>query len=238
MKFAKFILIGSFVGLAFTGFSQFVVFRQTDADRAYETVKYGENRKRYTWVSVNVLGVDIATGEMDAKNRFAGYLALNYNQKYKLNGTWSYGIGVGVHRQTYRLNSKGLQDVGHTNWEKGKLNYWGFNANHFWRINFDPKRGNNLGTYLDLGLFGQLNFYHRMVFSTGDFSQKITPDEYAERFAIGTELRLGRGTSSIYVRHKVLQGNFNFTKMLTVHSGLELSKWSIGLNLGIGIKKR
>jgi hypothetical protein len=141
-------------------------------------------------------------------------------------------LGYGLHRQVYRLSKKGMTCFS-DDWNKGKLIYWGANANYFWRINFDPKRGNIIGAYLDFGVFGQFNFSQRLKLTGGSTSKKSKFICYREVFTMGPEVRLGRENLSIYGRYKFISSEH--CKVYGHNSDFDLAKWSVGLNIGIGV---
>ena len=148
------IFIASLACFALTGYSQITVPIKVDADNN----RRGPNRNHYSWLSLSLFGTDLALGDLDGKQRFGNYYGLSFNHKFRLSEIHSHGWGLGVHRQVHSLSERGLSsELLGSGWESGKLIYWGINANYFWRFNFDPSRGNTLGTYLDILLFLQYN---------------------------------------------------------------------------------
>jgi len=230
MKYIKILILTIFLCPVFQVFSQRVVLRQTNIEQQYDIPKKGANRQQYFWVQLSLFGTDLAIGELDVKQKFGNYYGLSFNNKYKLNGVLSHGYGWGFHHQAYHLNKKGLNALSSSSWDQGKLSFAGVNINYFVRINFDPKRGNIVGTYLDLVPFGQYNFYQRAKFVEGRLTEKSDEKNFAERYAIGVETRLGREFYSIYARYKFISDNPKSDTFIN----LDLAKWSVGLNLNIG----
>ena len=231
MKHIKISLIVSLLCPVFTGFSQHVVLHETNADRRYEIPKDGANRRQYHWFQLTLLGTDLAFGELHSKQDFSNYYAMSWNHQFRLNGAFSHGLGYGVHRQVYRLSEKGLNIVLHGDCDKGKLIYWGVNANYFWRFNFDPRRGSTIGRYLDLAAFGQFNFYQYGKFVQGRLTEKTGSTNCTERCAIGAEVRLGYEIWSMYARYKFFVSS---PESGGTFADMELARWSVGLNLGLG----
>jgi hypothetical protein len=230
MKFIKILLIINFLLPVYQAFSQRVVLHQTNADKQYEIPKKGANRQQNIWVQLSLFGTDLAFGELDSKQDFFNnYFGLSVNKKYKLNGILSHGYGCGVHRQVYRMSDNGLHTALRPDWDKGKFVFVGGHVNYFVRFNFDPKRGNIRGYYLDLAPFGQYNFYQRAEFVQGKLTEKSGKENFPERFAIGVETRFGREFLSIYARYKFLsinQKSGTFTDM-------DFAKWSVGFHINI-----
>jgi len=101
------------------------------------------------------------------------------------------------------------------------------------QINFKPKRGNQLGKYLDLGVYGSYNFSRRFMYQLeiADISKnaKITMKKlsYINPFEYGFTLRLGNVKSCIFSRYRladIFNDNNNFTS-------LELPRLTIGLEI-------
>jgi len=230
MKSVKIFLIASLACFILTGYSQVIVPIQADADKN----KRGPNRNHYSWLSLSFFGTDLAFGGLDSKQRFGNYYGLSFNHKFRLSEIHSHGLGCGIHRQVHSLSEKGLNsELLDNSWEKGKLVYWGFNANYFWRFNFDPSRGNILGTYLDILLFLQYNPRQQAQLAKEDLTHSYFSCHLAERRAAGIEMRIGREAFSLYFRYKGLSGSC-LHKILAPLQELDLPKWSVGLNVGFG----
>lgn len=232
MKFINFFLATLFGSFVSTGFSQNLIFKETHVDQSYEKTTTGANRNLYSWATLTLFGTDLAVGDIDSKQDFSNYYSFTWNHKFKMNRLFSYGLGYGVHRQVYRLREKGLAVLHREAFDKGKLVYWGVNANCFWRINFDPKRGNILGKYLDLAVFGQFNFYQKAKFIDGDWSERRVGKDFTERFVSGVEARIGHEVVALFVRYKLFSEHSK--DALPPFTNLDLARWSIGLNLNIG----
>jgi len=229
MKYIKIILVTSLLFSVFPAFSQRVILH-SNVDKQYEIPKKGANRQQYFWVQLSLFGTDLAFGELDSKQNFGNYYGLNFNKKYKLNSVFSQGFGWGIHQQVYRLSKKGLNTMSRPYCDKGKLIFTGLNVNYFVRFNFDPKRGNIVGNYLDIAPFGQYNFYQRAEFVHGRWTEKTGSENFAERYAIGVETRLGHEYLSIYFRYKFLSDNPKSGTFVN----LDLAKCSVGLHVNIG----
>ncbi|MCL2417383.1 MAG: hypothetical protein FWD02_05555 [Bacteroidales bacterium] len=235
MKYIKLFLIAILTCFAFTLFSQNVIFRQTDADRKFEIPKHGANRAQFSWIGFSLFGTDLAFGNSySSRQRFGNYYGLNWNRKYRINRFLSHGFGLGGHRQVHTLNERGLNLIHpEEHWENGRLIYWGVNANYFLRFNFKPNRGDILGVYADLLLFGQYNPYQRARLTSGNLTYTYSSRYFAERIAAGVEIRIGYEHLSLYVRHNFFSGNRPNENL--PFGDLNLTRWSIGLNIGFGL---
>ena len=103
------------------------------------------------------------------------------------------------------------------------------------QINFKPKRGNQLGKYLDLGVYGSYNFSRRFMYvyeqENSDISKTLKGTmkklSYLNPFEYGFSLRLGNVKSCIFSRYRlanIFNDNTNFTS-------LELPRLTIGVEI-------
>ena len=206
-----------------------MIFQQSDADKMYEIPKTGINRQLHSWIQFS-FGSDMPFGELDSKaDALYNYYGFTYNRKIKFNAILSHGYGLGVHHQLYPLNQRGLSAVQRDTWDRGRLIYNGVNMSYFVRINFDPKRGNRFGIYMDLATFGQFNFHQRAKFVHGNLTEKVNKENFPERFAAGVETRVGYESLSLYVRYKF----FSERPDSGAYTNVDLAKWSAGLNIAI-----
>ena len=234
MKCIKIFLITSLACFVITGFSQNIVSLGTYTDIDYKRSNRGPNRAHYSWLSLSLFGTDLAFGELDGKQRFGNYYGLSWNHKFKISEILSHGLGFGIHRQVHLLSEKGLtSELFYNSWEKGKLVYWGGNVNYFWRFNFDPNRGNTLGTYLDILMFWQYNPRQQAQLAGGGLTNNYFSCHLEERNAAGFEMRIGREAFSLYFRYKCLSMSC-LHKIMAPLKELDLPRWSIGLNVGLG----
>ena len=231
MKLIKFILIVSLLSHVFQAFSQRVMLIQTDVDKQYETPKKGANRQQYFWVQFSLFGTNLTFDELDNKQDFCTYYGLSFNKKYKVNSIISHGYGYGIHRDSYALSNNGLITANRSGLGKGKLIFVGLNVNYFCRFNFDPKRGNTLGTYLDFAPIGQFNFYQRARFK--QCTKKKSENILVERHVLGLETRIGRGALSIYGRYKFRSYKHTYKTKAGIFEDLDLTKWSVGININV-----
>ena len=230
MKLIKIILTVCLLCLVLPAFSQQTllnVVQPTEIDQQYDTKK-GANRPQYSWGQV-CFGTFLVLDETDSKQSFINYFALNSNRKYKINGAFSHGFGWGFHYLSYNLSRDGLEKMGSYYWEKGKLNNIGLNVNYFLRLNFDPKRGNTIGYYLDILPYTQYNFYQRAEFQQKRITEKNRKGDFPDRYSVGGEVRLGKEFFSIYIRYKYLSYNPKSGR----YADLDLAKWSVGINFNI-----
>jgi hypothetical protein len=98
------------------------------------------------------------------------------------------------------------------------------------RINFG-RRGNSIGTYLDLGAYGSFNVKraHYTYDEINDEIVKTTTSrlKYMEKYAYGLLARIGTNNVALTAKYRL-------SKPFTEKSGFaELTKLSVGLEIGV-----
>ncbi len=91
---------------------------------------------------------------------------------------------------------------------KEKYVFYKVGASGYLQINFKPRRGNQLGSYLDLGGFANYNFGRRHVthweYTNGDITKAIGKKlDNIERLEYGPLVRVGKNTWAIYTKYRV-----------------------------------
>ncbi|MDZ4839618.1 MAG: hypothetical protein SGJ04_06385 [Bacteroidota bacterium] len=124
--------------------------------------KFGANRRHYLqYVALIGLYVDQAEGNIDVRTGFDFQYKFLY--KRKLTKVLAIGTGLCYHYQNFVLNQNdnvtyfeqyfwNNQNVNH---RKERFYQHNIQSEIFLRINFDPKRGNTLGKYIDIAGYGE-----------------------------------------------------------------------------------
>jgi hypothetical protein len=227
MKSIKILYVIALLCPVFSGFSQRVVLLETNPNKPYEVPKKGYFRNQFMWLQLSACA-DLAIGNLDSKYGFDN-LGVSFNQKFRINKTLYHGFGGGVYVQTYPLSKKGLETLHHSDWDKGNLRFWGLDANYFMRFYFSRKYGTVPGWHLDLAAFGKFNFHQRSQFKSGKTTVKIVGGNFAERYSAGVETRLGFRTAALFYRYKLV------SESDASSVSMDLPRWSVGLNIGIGL---
>ena len=129
--------------------SQTVVLEQK-SDQLNPDKKYGPNLKRYSNLS---FGYGLFYQKFSDKNYQINFprsiqLTISRRSKYKLSSLFAIGNEIGLAFKNINLkNNKTALLSPNIN----RINRLSLNGSIYWRINFDKKRGNRLGYFLDLG---------------------------------------------------------------------------------------
>jgi len=156
--------------------------------------------------------------------------------KHKLNRSLSVLAEQGIGLNNFRITQDSVtffKDSVTYDRERLTLFSWDFSLGL--RFNFDRNRGNHLGWYLDVLVYGGWNFSRRRnIIMYGDLDNervryKITerrPD-YMRRFNYGAEVRFGYSYLNVFARYRLS----NLFRTSDVHTYPELSPWSAGILL-------
>jgi hypothetical protein len=200
----------------------------------------GPNRKKYNsgFYSIGMIfgAPDSIGSAIDAKASF--HLQLGSRVKLKLNNVFSWGIENMLDYKSFRI--KQIDDKtfgGDVIHKKEAFIVLSYELLFFTRINFDPKRGDHLGKYIDLGAFGGYNFLrrHKVVdtvntqygFERGKY---IMSDlKYVEKFNYGLTARIGWWGLSLYC-------NYRLSDLFKPYQSIdyqELPRYEAGINIDI-----
>jgi len=154
-------------------------------------------------------------------------------KKYKISPLYSLGWELGSDTKIFKLkqsDGKIFPDTILNNAER--IEYSSLYISFFNRFNFDNKRGNFMGTFLDVGINGEwdLSITHIIKNSLpdgSDIQSTISGLPYVNRFNYNMFARLGRSHLSVYASYrlsKLFKSSYSFP---------ELPALTIGLDLGI-----
>ena len=130
-----------------------------------------------------------------------------------------------------KLDANPELPVANLDLNKAKYIYHQVKSALAFQFNFKPKRGNQLGKYLDLGVYGSYNYSRRFMYRLDivDVAKnaKVTMKKlaYMNPIEYGFSIRLGNGRSCIYSRYRlsdIFNENTNFVS-------LELPRLTMGL---------
>lgn len=222
------------MGGCFTVAAQQVIFSQKEVDKMYEIPAFGVNRSQFVWLKLDPFGMNLTDGSGDAKVHFSDYFGLTVKYKLKLSQIVSYGFGLGYNHQTYMLTSDGIHkiDPDEMNYDKGKMMLNSFDMSTYIRFNLDRRRGNIMGWYADLGIFGQWDFDRKMKYKNQHGNDKVsltTHPQQLENFAAGASLHVGHNWLGLFLKYKM----FSFATYPEGAPELMLPKFTLGLELNI-----
>jgi len=158
------------------------------------------------------LGMAIDGGEKGAQviqPHFFDEWHFGIRYKRKLNNVFALGTAMEYNNTqfTMRQNAqKVLPDTLH--YKKQRMVFHKARLELFFRINYDKRRGNSLGNYLDLGAFGDFTFAHVQYnkFKNPDNTltkAKTSGFTYFNRLGYGLRFRAGFNLWSVYAQYRL-----------------------------------
>jgi hypothetical protein len=222
-----------FVLILFTSFyckGQTVLlnYDETKADK-YER---GPNQKKFVQGFVK-FGMVTPPDQDNAKIKFGTSVNVGFGvrKKFKVSSIYSLGWQIEIDYTDYKFKKDPalLSPTGSTI-DTRRFDVYSLRLGFFNRINFDPNRGNFLGTYLDLGIDGAYAYNIKEVYkySTG-YGKAVTKiDDLDYVNAIQSEVfaKLGYSKFNLWVKYR-------YTDLLKSNSGKpELPRITAGFELG------
>ena len=159
-------------------------------------------------------------------------LSLGIRKKYKISPVYSFGFEAGIQYTDYKLKQttgKILPDTIINN-ISGRLDFFTLEAGIYNRFNFDPNRGNFIGSFFDIGIAGEFHF------SINSISKNRMPDEtilksvvknlpYTYNTNAKVVARFGYGHISFYGSYRLadlFKSSFNYPDLPRLVLGIEL----------------
>lgn len=229
----KFILLATILY-----FSSAKIFSQTvllSEDRSRDSIPetFGPNLKNYAHI---IIGYSFVFGEsgkefpvMGGSNEFH----VGVRVKRKVTPVYSFGYDIFYRAMEYYISQNADKKFPDTLTHKSqKFNFFSFGAGLYNRFNFDPNRGNFLGTYADIGITGEWDFTARTV--TND----VLPDDEKIRVVAKHFDYVNYFSSRIFVRggrsRLLVYGTFRITNHFKTSSEIpEAPRFTAGVELNI-----
>ncbi len=215
------------------GNAQTVIISEEPGTRELDT-GYGMNRKHY---SHSWLSVDFIAGRPDSRGGDIRYwrsrsLSYGYRYKRKYSEVFSGGLEFLISRRAFYPEQDPYKMVPDTviN-DKEKLVFLQAGTGAYQRLNFG-RRGDHIGSFLDLGIYGGWNFHVRHITDNSlEGGERVrvrrTRLDYPVKFEYGLLARLGSG-------NVVLRGTYRLSDLFKADSGLpELPRLTLGLEIGM-----
>jgi hypothetical protein len=194
----------------------------------------GQNLKHFSYI---FFGVGFVLGEDDktlpAKTGSSYEFHAGFRTKRKVTPVYSYGFDFFYRAVNYYIRQSAEKKFPDTLQHKSqKFNFFSLGMDVYNRFNFDPHRGNFLGTYVDMGITAEWDFTARTV------TRDVLPDDekikviakhfdYVNAFSSRIFLRAGRSRTVVY-------GAYRFTDHFKTSSQLpELPRFMAGIEMNI-----
>jgi hypothetical protein len=220
-------------------FSAQKVFCQTvllETDRSRDTVPqtFGQNLKHFSHVFFAIgLVFGETNKELPITNGASYEFRAGIRTKRKITPVYSFGYDFFYRAVNYYISQDAGKKAPDTILHKSqKYNFFSFGMGLYNRFNFDPHRGNFLGTYVDAGITGEWDFNARTVTRDvlpGDEKIKVIAKhfDYVNSFSSRIFVRGGRSRMLVY-------GSYRITDHFKTSSGFpEMPRFIAGVELNI-----
>ena len=151
-------------------------------------------------------------------------------KKYKISPVYSLGWELIANGKIFKIkqqNGKTFPDTTLNDVER--LDYYILNIGFYNRFNFDPGRGNFMGTFLDLGVKGGWNFQTTYVIKNdlpggSKIKSEISGLPYVNHFNYDVFTRIGRSHISLYASYrlsKLFKPEYAYPELPSLTFGIE-----------------
>lgn len=233
------ILIFSFITLSIN--SQIIVLKETVPDDFEEEDKgFGPNRKRFSHPFASYGSFSNKydhTGRTSDKTKFGSSLDLTSGTRSYLKVNKFYALtfdfGISLRMFGMKLNENSLLPLPTNDLTKSK--YWlssiGMAIGN--QLNLKPNRGNQLGTYINIGAYGNFNYLRRYTawYNKNDlipYNYKINLKNFKDLnlFDYGVVLKYGKPNFTFFAKYRVsdlfLNKDFVLNELPRITFGIEL----------------
>ena len=170
---------------------------------------FGPNRKKFNFLSLGFgapLPITIDS-EKGMPTDFGIYFASNKNYKIKINNLFALHSSIGYSSIRYYLNENYSLDMPIQSPSAKKISYLirNLKANAGFQINFKRKRGNQFGKYINIGMYGDWIFQHKLKYEYPNNDLKIikTKLNYLEKLNYGLSTKLGIKKNAIFINYRL-----------------------------------
>ncbi len=193
----------------------------------------GPNQKKFVQGIIKV-GMITPPDQDDANIKFGNSfnLGIGVRKKFKVSPVYSLGWQLELEYTDYKFKKDPaiLSPVGSTI-DTRRFDVSSLSLGFFNRFNFDPSRGNILGTYLDLGITGSLAYSMKEVYkySTGygNAVSKIGNLDYVNIIQSEVFAKIGYNKISVWAKYR-------FTDLFKASFVVqELPRMAVGIELGL-----
>jgi hypothetical protein len=160
-------------------------------------------------------------------------LAIGVRRKYKITSFYSLGYDVESQYTVYKLKQKQGKILPDTilNNVVGRMDYSTIGLGFYNRFNFDPGRGNFLGTFLDIGIMGTFDFSVKSISKNKQDDGTIVKTiirllPYVNNLNSKVYARLGYSHIALYASYRItdlFKSSFNYPDLPRLVIGIELA---------------
>lgn len=217
-------------------FSCFTLEAQTvllSVDRSTDSipVQRGPNLKKISHVFFNI-GFIAGADKLESPIIYGASIeyGFGFRKKYKISAVYSLGWELEANGKIFKIKQQGGKTFPDTTFNDVEtLDYYILNIAFYNRINFDPNRGNFMGTFLDLGIKGGWNFQTTYVIKNDlpggiKIKSEISGLPYVNHFNYDVFARIGRSHISLYASYrlsKLFNPEYAYQELPSITIGIE-----------------
>lgn len=235
----KLIFIISLSFISFFAFNQTILM---DVDVNQDTIvpKWGKNLRHFThfYISYGFVATDFEGDGAKIKYGTSGEFTFGMRYKFKLANFYAMGAELDWTTVNYGIDqNKDKTFPNNIIHNKEHINCNFLNLGYYNRFNFD-RRGNKIGKFLDLGVYGSLlthssHFYvdkknPNMIYYSEKSKVRNYNPLYIESFAYGVNARLGFDAFVFYAKYRL--SNLILPKYDTFP---EIPRLTVGMQIGL-----
>ncbi|MFO8054185.1 MAG: hypothetical protein R6U19_03365 [Bacteroidales bacterium] len=162
------------------------------------------------------------------------YFELGMRYKLKLGKYYSLGYELGLNSYNFCLDkddeNRSFPDT--MQYDKEKVNLFALSGGLYHRINIDKRRGDYIGNFFDMGVYGEWNYASRYFYKEEygkDRKRKVSvynPD-YLNDFNYGVFIRGGYNRYVVFVRYRLSEhidsdANTNYHDLPPFNAGVQI----------------
>jgi hypothetical protein len=170
---------------------------------------FGPNRKKFNFSSIGI-GTPLPfmfNSEKSLPTQFGVYFMLNKNYKIKINNLLALYSNLGYSSSRYYLDEKDRFEMPIQSLDADKISYLlrNLKSDLGLQINIKRKRGNQFGKYINLGVYGNWIFHHKIKYEYPNSNLKInkTNLNYLEKFNFGLSAKLGIKKNAVFIKYRL-----------------------------------
>lgn len=197
---------------------------------------FGPNRQKFNFSSIGIgTSLPFTIGsEENLPTQFGLFFMFNKNYKLKINNLLAIHSNLGYSSSRFYLNENDRFKMPIQSIDAEKISYLIRNLKTVvgLQINMKRKRGNQFGKYINIGVYGNWIFHHKLKYEYPNSNIKInkTNLSYLEKFNYGLSAKLGIKKNAIFIKYRISNtfklDETNLLELPRIIAGLELDIFS------------
>ena len=211
------------------------VLLEIDTHEQQKKVDFGPNMKKFSHLTFH-FGALASKDRLGAKIIYGSSinLSLGIRKKFRISGIYSLGYDIDAQYTDYKFKQekgKRFPDTIFNNVSQ-RLDYSSISLGFYNRFNFDPSRGNFLGTFLDIGINGAFDYAVKKI------SKKESENEIQSKSVLSHLPFVNKVNANAFARfgkgHFSFFSSYRLTKLFKPSYGYpDLPKLILGIDTAL-----